>query len=330
MENQYKNIANIQLHISENCPELEKEILQFYWEMEDLKFTNTPKKARETYKNSQGDLTKLNAIHSKISLYVLCNNCISHEKHIAKSHSKFKEVLKLKHGRYAHSFKCNSCIEQEQVLAEEEKEKKNKELIDSLKLAIENQNWNNLSKFEKTLLVYCLEKTFNQVKNHYGKLLGEGNFYQLIRALENIEAQHLITLQRGSWNNYITNFQYLDSLENYKEEINFTKKLSDDTAIFEEATNTLKLKLTINELQNHPDSPQYAGTIKFKEKIVIEPDLDYIFGLWKRANNNLYLTLTPQDELAKLPSQKRVSSFPVLLQKGITDFLNNMSKNIDF
>ena len=48
-------------------------------------------------------------------------------------------------------------------------------------------------------------------------------------------------------------------------------------------TNELKFKLTINENQYHPDSPLHAGTVTFKERIVIEPGVEYIFGLWKSS-----------------------------------------------
>lgn len=163
-----------------------------------------------------------------------------------------------------------------------------------------------------------------------GKLLGQDNFYHLIKSLENIEAQNLIVLHRDSWNNYITNFQYLSSLENYKEEINFKKERPEETTAFDDATNTLKFKLTINDVQNHPDSPKFSGIVKFKEKIVINPNVDYIFGMWQRANDNIYLTLTPQEDLDKLPTQKRLSNLPVTLQEGITNFLNNMGKDVDF
>ncbi|WBX68202.1 hypothetical protein PG910_08785 [Tenacibaculum dicentrarchi] len=325
MKNQYPKIANIQLQISENCSDLEKEILHFHWEMEELKFTNTPKKTKETYDITQGYLTKLNANHSKLSVYILCKNCTSYEVQISKSHSKFKEVLKLKQGH----FKCNHCTEQERNLAEEQRKKENDKLIESLKIAIENENWNNLSKFEKTLLVHCLEKSFNQVKSHYGKLLGQGNFYQLIRALENIEAQNLIVLIRNSWNNYVTNFKYLDSLKDHQKEINFIKELSDDNTTFDDATNTLKFKLTINEFQHHPDSPLYAGAIKFKERIIIEPDVDYIFGLWQRSNDNLYLTIIPVSEFEKRPTQKPITKLPKQIKQGVHEFLNTIGSTFN-
>jgi len=95
-------------------------------------------------------------------------------------------------------------------------------------------------------------------------------------------------------------------------------------------TNTIKLKLTINEYQNHPDSPKFLGIVKFKERIVIEPDVEYIFGHWQRANENLHLSLTPLENMEKLPTQKRVSKLPISIRKVVTDFLNNRGEDHHF
>jgi hypothetical protein len=95
-------------------------------------------------------------------------------------------------------------------------------------------------------------------------------------------------------------------------------------------TNEIKFKLTINENQQHPDQPLHAGTVTFKERIVIEPGVEYIFGQWQRAKKNLYLTMIPIDNLEKTPTQNRISKLPISLQKGITDILNNIGKKLDF
>ena len=52
--------------------------------------------------------------------------------------------------------------------------------------------------------------------------------------------------------------------------------------------------------------------------------------MWQRAKENLYLTMIPIENFEKLPSQKRISNQPISLQKGITDFLNNLGKDLDF
>jgi hypothetical protein len=72
----------------------------------------------------------------------------------------------------------------------------------------------------------------------------------------------------------------------------------------------------------------YAGTVTFKERIVIEPNVEYAFGQWQRAKKNLYLTMIPIDKLEKMPTQKKISKLPISIKQGVTDFLTNIGKNI--
>ena len=149
-----------------------------------------------------------------------------------------------------------------------------------------------------------------------------------IRALEKIEEQNLIFLVRDAVKNHVVDIQFLKRLRECREEIIFKHKMPESSVEIDNETNELKFKLTINENQNHPDSPLHAGTVTFKERIIIEPGVEYIFGVWPRAKENLYLTMTPIENLEKLPSQKRIREKPISLQKGITDFLNNLGKKI--
>ena len=55
----------------------------------------------------------------------------------------------------------------------------------------------------------------------------------------------------------------------------------------------------------------------FKERIVIEPGVEYIFGQWQRAKRNLYLTMIPIANLEKTPTQRRVSKLPISVKKGV-------------
>lgn len=83
----------------------------------------------------------------------------------------------------------------------------------------------------------------------------------------------------------------------------------------------------INKDQYHPDSPTHAGTFTLKERIVLEPGVEYIYGFWPRANENMYLTMTPLKNLDKFPIQKKISDHPISLQKGIEEFLKKLGEN---
>jgi hypothetical protein len=183
MENQHENIANINLSISENCSEENKEIIQLYWEIENEGFKNPPSSIREKFDITQGELTKLNATYASLSLYLLCKNCCSYEKHITTSHSAYKTILSTHRNSYPHPFNCEHCKNEHQKNLQLEFLRKKKELSEQINTAIDNKNWKNLSNFERGILVNCLVKNFNQLKHHYGRLLGQGNFYKLIGGL---------------------------------------------------------------------------------------------------------------------------------------------------
>ena len=326
MENQNEKIANLHLYISEDCSEADKKIIQLYWKLQDLQFINTPQWIKKEFDITQSQLAKIIATHSTYTLFVLCKNCNSYEKHQVKSQSSFNNVKNLNKLRYSKRFKCDYCEGQEREQHLLEKQKKHTENIQKYKNAIENKNWNNLSIFEKKLLGKCIEMNFEQLKKHYFKL-GQSQFIVFIKALENIESQHLLFLERNSLNNYIIEYKYLNELLQYKNEITFIEEKQQSSVEFDKVTNELKFKLTINENQHHPDSPLYAGTVIFKERIIIEPGVEYIFGQWQRAKDNLYLTMIPIENLEKLPVQKRISKLPISIKQGVADFLNNLGKN---
>jgi hypothetical protein len=329
MENQNEKIANLQVLISENCAKKEKEIINFYWEFKDTEFVNTPKQVKEVFEISKTDLTKIIATHSKISFYMYCESCNSFENQQVQSRTKYLEIIKAKRQRnHPFAYKCDHCERLEQKKVSKEKEEAHKKLLQEFDNAIESENWNNLTNFEREILSSCLEMNFHQLKKKYGGQLGKKSFIKLIRALEKIASQNLIHLIRNGRDNYINDYQHLARLTEFKDEIKVSKKITPSYGKTHNESNELKFKLTINEHQNHPDSPLHAGTVTFKERIVIEPGVEYIFGLWQRAHENLYLTMTPIENLEKLPIQKRISSQPISLREGITDYLNNLG--IDF
>ena len=330
MENNFVNIANIELHISDNCSEENKKILEYYWKMENKDFKNLPLSVRKEFNITQSELNKLNTTFASLSLYLLCENCSSYEKYYATSHYAYKSVISNHKRKYTYPFKCNHCKEEERKNQRLEFIRKKEEYILRQNSAIENKNWENLSNFERAVLGNCLEMNFNQLKHHYGRLLGRGNFYDLIRALKTIEHQNLIELYKESDNRYIKGYHIENKLIAYKEEIIFLEEVTESSVEINSETNEIKFKLTINENQQHPDQPMYAGTVTFNERIVIEPGIEYVFGQWQRANKNLYLTMMPIDNLEKTPTQRRVSKLPISIQKGVKDFLNNMSKNNNF
>lgn len=331
MENQFEKIANLQLKLSENYSELDKEIIEKYWKIDNGEFVNSPRLIKKKYNISQSELTNIIKSYSELSFYVYCPNCISYEHNNVESQTRFKNVISSFNKSYNKKSRCKECFELERKEKEAERIKREEKLLDNLNTAIDNRNWENLSNFEKEVLKNGLEMSFNDLKKHYGEILGQSNFIRFIRALNSIESQNLFVLTRESWNNYITNYQYLKRLLEYKNEIVVEKQQErkQNTATESSRTNELKLKLTIDNERTHPDSPLYSGTVIFKEEIVLKRGIEYAFGHWERANNNLYLTLIPTSEIEKQPIQRPLSKVPISLREGIRDYFNKLGRKLD-
>lgn len=330
MENSFKKIENIQLQILENCAEKEVAIINAYWKLEEMKFVNMPKNIKEEFDISLSELTKLIASYSTLFLFIHCENCNSYEKHQAKSKTQFTALLKKAKINARPIIKCSWCRQQELELFNMEEQNKQKERFEKFNNAINDKNWNNLKKFERDILVNSISMSFNELKKHYGNQLGQSQFILFIKALENIEDQNLLFFIRDPWTNYIIDFHKSDRLMDYRSEITVQEEIKESIVEVDSETNELKFKLVINNNHYHPDSPTHGGTFTPKERIVLEPDVEYIYGFWPRANECLYVTMTPLKNLEKLPTQKRISDYPISLQKEIQNYLRKLRENQDF
>lgn len=330
MDNKNEQIVNIQLQISENCTEEEIVIINAYWELKEMKFVNMSKNIKDAYNIPLHQLTNLVKSHSTLYLYVHCSNCNSYEKHQAKIQTQFTAIIKKAMKKNTQIKKCSHCRLQEVEQFNLEELNKQKKLFEKYSNAIINKNWTHLTKFDKGVLVNSLNMTFKDLKKHYGNLLGKSQFILFIKALENIENQSLLSLDRDQWTNYIVGFKKPDSLSDYREDICVQEELKESFVEVNTETDELKFKLFVDKKSQHIDGPLHSATFILKEDVILKKGVEYICALWPRANENLYLTMTPLETLEKLPVQKRISDHPISLQKGIQDFLRNLGKELDF
>lgn len=325
MEDQSTKIANLKVFISENCSQTEKEIINYYWEFKENEILHYPKQVASTFGIGLTELKKIIGAHSELSFDFLCEHCNRYEMQTINSITRYIEIIKVKRQRNSHSgFKCAHCKQLEEKKLIQEKKEAQKKLKQKFEQAIETKNWNNLTNFEREVLFSSLGMNFSELGKKYWDQLGKESYIRLIRALEKIANENLILLFRNGPHNYIYAYEHLSYLTEFKGEIKPPKKIRPSHVQNDVDTNELKFKLTINENQHHPDSPLHAGTVTFKERIVIEPGVEYIFGLWNRANENLYLTMTPLENLEKTPQTKRISSQPKSIRQVMIDYLNSL------
>lgn len=326
MENQNEKIANLKLHITKESSELEIKVLEAYWKLDKLEPINTASVVRKKFNITQYQLTKTYKL-ATLSFYIYCEHCNSYESRKAQSHAKLKEELrKINLGHY-NSFKCDYCLEAKriEVIKKVERLREEQEFLkkNNMMKAFKNREWESLSYFQRSILHKSINLDINNLIKYF-KTKQDYTFYW--RTLYHLDNLHLIKLVKND-SNFIENIEFLEEL---KESFYFNPDEQKSKAEFNSETNELKLKLTVDNERIHPDSPVYAGTITFKEKIVLKANVEYIFGQWERANNNMFLTLTPMNELDKRPTQKTISRLPISIKKGVNIFLRNMGKTLDF
>lgn len=319
------DIKNIQLKISDSCMETDKEIIKLYWQFEDdsLEFNHKPTMVRNKFNISQSELNNTIQTESALTFHIHCIHCNSYEENKAQSQTSFNQATKV-HRSFRSENKCRHCseLQKEKELIQHQEERD--ALIENLDNAVTEKRWENLTEFQHQLLNRCLTENFSEIKKHYWNELGRSQYKRLFIELEALAYLNLIVIHTDIWTDRVTGYRVYDRL---KKEFEYRPKLSEpktEHEIFKETSGQLKFRLTINKGSHHPDSPKYAGIITFKERIVIEPNVEYTFAQWERAGDHLYLTLIPTDEVYPAPNQLPISRLPTSLQDGIQSFLRSI------
>lgn len=339
-------IINLQLSLADGCSEMNKKIITKYWTFDsDFKFSNMPSHIKDDYNISQIELTSIIGEYSSMTFYLHCQSCDSLEKQTTLSQTSFKSVTSSLNNRWRmQNFKCKYCYaieyeqrkEQQSQQLKEEQNRNREQLLQRItdgNKAIDEKAWIKLSDFENTVLKHAIQlSNFQELKSYYFNK-GMSTYKMLFTAMRILAAENLMNISIDSCDSsIIKGYQFLPRLNEEFTYIATSEKDIDNSSnvIFDRETNEIKFKLTINKNQDYPDSPSYAGTVTFNEKIVINPKVEYVFGMWKRSKDDLYLTMIPLENIKKLPNQKRIAKIPISLRKGIEDFLSSIGRDDNF
>ena len=303
MGNTNEKISNLRVQVSEKCTEREKSIIELYWKFNGFEFLNTAKSIVDTFEISQTQLNKLISSFGLLLFSIPCGSCPKFDNFQVSGRSDFKSIInQALTSNPSSTYKCSFCISKEQEEAYLKNVQEQKKINQNLEKAIEAQNWLHLSNFQKGMLCNCFKMNFVELKKHYRTILSSDKWILFIESMEAIESHNLLSLQRDLNTKEIISFYYLERLTSFKDEISIKEVNTTSSLDIDIETNELKFKLTTLKDQSYPDSPSHSGTVIFNQKIVIEPGVEYIYGLWPRANKNLYFTLIPQENLERLPT----------------------------
>ncbi len=288
------NVTNLQIKISEDCPKNIKESILKYWKIENDAFLYKPKTIAKSLEIPTHKLSALIKESSECHFETPCDYCFEEIKHIVSSQTAFNYLT------HQSEYVCQSCSdlieEKERIEAEKERE----ERIKSLKNALKNKNWEHLNRYQFKIFndiihmdsFSSLLKQYRNTKNNL--------FWSAIFTLRDLD---LIVLIYSSFGASVVDIQYLNELKELLPDY-LIKNDNNEDVTFNKETNELRFKLTKNPNQYSYDSPEYSGTLEFKQNIVLKPGVEYSFGAWKRQNDVLYLTIIPTEDKPLLPKQK--------------------------
>jgi len=328
--------------IDQDCPKILVEPIQMYWDLNSkFKFNNKPIQILQKFDLKYKDLQTMKK-HSKLECEIYCHSCESPKTLRITTQTEFGELIR-DYNRN-HLIKCKECSAREEAEKLRElkaTQKKEFEEFNPKHLqAIINRAWKNLNSYEFNVFKDALkcDDVLNLRKQHHSKFPRSSSEYKrLDAALRKIAKYNLLLLFYND-DKKTTIVEYYFSLGlggvdfAYEPEEKQKKKVTSTGQSYSKDNSTnspyIKLRLTKNSTNQHPDSPLYAGTVTFKNKIVIEPHLKYAFAQWERSNNELYFTLIPTVDLEHLPEQKRLEQEPQRLQKVITEFFNEIGNDL--
>lgn len=323
--NQIMEIKDINFASLGNPSKQQAEVALKYWKLnESLKFLYKPKKIRDEYNINQAELNRIVFLYSRLTYYISCSKCNSFEHNYSFSQNNFNQLVKKSRSVFK-SYICRSCKAKTKAETEHTIANEINELYIKQNQAIDEKRWTNLTSFHNEVLFNCLSNDFRKLKKLYWKKLGDREYWRLFEALNVLELNNLIVLQKDE-KKRTKDFNYIDRLSSSfcftpKEEVLETKSKCD----FNKETNELKFKLTINDSKKYPDSPIYAGVVTFKERIILEPGVEYSFAQWERANNNLFLTMIPTISVFQPPKQIPISEIPISLREGIENYFKTIN-----
>jgi len=312
-------IINYKILFSDDCtPEYKNSIIE-YWKLQNNLFVNKPSDLATELDLEAHQLSKIVAELSTLEFEILCEMCKKINTISVKSQASFNNIKsKIKK---EHPYICDTCafdIRQAELLAiEKEKLKK----IEKQKSAIENKSWKSLKYFEQKVLHNILHtKNIKMLLKLY-KDTPNSIIWNAIYKIRDVDLIELHQFSEGSSVYKITHHNDLKGSFAIEEP-------AKPKATYDVQTNELKFRLTKNEFPKDIDSPIYSGILNFPNEITLQANIDYIFGGWRRSNNELYLTITPIDQLYKAPQQKLISKQPQHIQESIQKFLKQLNKKI--
>lgn len=296
---------NITIKINDELTELQKEIIEKYWTLTNMKFENKPNKLKQEYEITLHELNKL------IKDYSVCEvrtgNCSECEVELIQrftSQTGFKE-------RLVCSVKtCKECKEKLDIEAYQIQEDY---IIQTLNKGLIDRQWEILNQDELELLKNIVR--INDRNTIIAKCLS-GENYGDWKVINKLEKLRLIYLEKNG--RHVREFHFLEELAS---EIFFLEVKNEE---FNNVKNDFGFSLAKKINKQKPQQPDYSGFFILPTDIVLRKDVEYIYGGWIQTDGSINLKFTPKEDLF---SVKHKDTEPEHIKGIMSNMLNNISED---
>ncbi len=284
--------------IKENCPPDYLALINDYWLVDqEGKFVNKTSQLVKKYQIKTYQIISLIKENSKFQFEVVCNKCKKIQEVFITNQTAMKKYAKTK------EFLCKSCMDEEETFSEVEIiEKESRDNETRQKRAVKYRVWESLSLFHIGLLKnivlhndieYLMKKYRNVQHTLFWEAMDDLRDLNLIDYLyDDIKIANITfhqDLKEALFGNH--------TITETSREVPFQTQ-------YDERTKVLKFYLTKNPKIKNQDSPLFSGSFTFDRDIVLHKGVRYVFGGWKRVNDSILVSITPQKSIYKMPKQK--------------------------
>lgn len=339
MENLNDKIVKVELEITDNVTNDQREIIEDYWAYNEYNYelNKLPSQITMKYRISQKELNDTVATFSDINLYIRCDYCDTVERNTFTSQKGFRRAIAQLKKLRGDKYKCVNCQAIEEAKIRNHQESESKERADKhykmlvqkknqLEKAVDRKKWKNLSEFENVVLKNAiLLNNFEELKNYYLNL-GIQSYKKMFSVLRILEAEGLLVLEFDEWDKTkIVKYEIYGRLrENYE----YQPKLQNvENVIAKSETNSsenkLELTLSATENQFHPDCPPLGATFNVNDTVVFKPGEQYSCNFSNELNGGVSIKISQVKDIKELPTHIRLDALPAELRKQVEDFLRS-------
>ncbi|WFO15833.1 hypothetical protein M601_019235 [Cellulophaga baltica 4] len=287
----------IKLVLKENLSQLELEISQRYWFLVNSVFKEKPTQIAKSLKLTTSKVSKVAMKSGYLEITSVCFQCKTIRAYTVHTQSKFKEIAAPLHV-------CHVCKDEAQKIRLKKQRAEAERIIENRNIkfskARAHETWKQFSTQEFAVILKMLEATsMNELL--WKVIQNDKKNWSILYKTDKYGLTDLVKDERD----YIVNVFFLDNLKDeiltYLQENKKEEKPISGNGMHPE----LGFRLVKNHRVRSEDDSPYYGDVSFDRDTIIKANTLYAYSLWRRENGDMWLSITPSDNILKSKNHPR-------------------------